>query len=157
VRPFSEGVYQSLTASVAAAYERINGVSKLVGRTRPKLATLSKYGSDSEQNEDIVMPIDVAIDLDKAVGRPIVTAKMAEALGYDLVPKMTVTRIGRKLSEGHVMDVMEEAMDFVRALRDAIADDKVCQTDRMRIEREWYDLRQEVDEALINAGVYEPC
>lgn len=157
MRPFSEAVYASLTEAIAAGYHRLGGVTKFVGRTRPKLSTLVKYASDSTQNAAIVMPIDVAIDLDKAVGQPLVIAKAAEALGYDLVPKITLASVRRALSEGDVLDVMAEAMDFCRALRDAIADGQICQADRRRIEREWFDLKSEIDEALINAGVLEAC
>ncbi|CDZ43226.1 Hypothetical protein NGAL_HAMBI1146_59990 [Neorhizobium galegae bv. officinalis] len=157
MRPFSVGVYLSLTYAITAAYERVGGVTKFAGKTRPKLSTLSKYGSTGRDNSETVMPIDVAVDLDKAIGQPIVTAKMAEILGYDLVPKITVTRVARRLSEGDALDVMSEAMDFARALRDAISDGQVCRTDRMRIEREWFDLKHEIDEALINAGVLTTC
>ncbi|MGI2036391.1 hypothetical protein ACRQ1B_28850 [Rhizobium panacihumi] len=157
MRPYAKGVYLSLSAAIRTAYDRVGGVSKFAGHTRPKLATLSKYASDSDQNAETIMPIDVAIDLDRKAGQPIVTARMASILGYDVVPKIVAPMLAGGLTEADALDVMAEAMDFVRAIRGALADGKVCAMDRENLRREWLDLRHEMDEALLHAGVSETC
>lgn len=156
MRPFDSSIYRSLTDAVQLGYERVGGPVAFAEVTRPKVATLSKYASESDDNAATIMPIDVALDLDKAAGTPIVTAKMAAALGYDLVPKIAGMAGGR-LTEGDALDVMTEAMDFVRSIRAALADGKICDADRAYLQRDWHDLRREMDEAVMNAGVLETC
>lgn len=156
MRPFDRDVYRLLTKAVQLGYERVGGIVAFADRTRPKVATLSKYASESDDNGLTIMPIDVAIDLDKAAGAPIVTARMADVLGYDLVPKIAGMGAGL-LTETDALDVMTEAMDFVRSIRAALADGSICDADRAALQRDWHDLRREMDEAVLNAGVLATC
>ncbi|MBT9373206.1 hypothetical protein [Rhizobium sp. CSW-27] len=152
MRPFSEVAYLSLKRAVEVAYSLAGGVSLFALTTRVRVSTLSKYASDGADNLDTCMPIDVAIDLDRAARQPVVTAKMAELLGYDLVPRVPPAGASRRVVDGDAVDFMVEAMDVVRAIQAALADGRVSRDDARKVMAELSDLQREIDDLKRNIG-----
>lgn len=94
---------------------------------------LSNYGNPN--NEDCFAPIDVVADLEAEVGTPIVTCKLADLMGFDLVPrngpdKLEVEHIGR-----HLGDVSGAMSDTIRSMGIAMADGKLTAAEMMEIRR----------------------
>ncbi len=150
MRHFSEATYVSLKRAVEVAYSMAGGVTLVELLTRVKSPVLSKYASNSEENAKIFIPVDVAMDVDRAAGQPVILQQMADHLGYDLVPKGEGIHTPRRIVDGDSIDVMSEAMDLVRALQSARADGKICNNDRKRILEEVAQLEKELDELKLN-------
>jgi hypothetical protein len=70
------------------------GVSEAAGLTRVNAPALTKYGAG---HEDAFMPVDVAVDLMRAAGKPILLEAMAAQLGLRLVSAAPVESGGDKL------------------------------------------------------------
>lgn len=152
MRPFSETTYLSLKRAVEVGYLLAGGVSLFMRVTRIKVSTLSKYASDGQDNKDTFMPIDVALDLDRAANQPVITAKMAEILGYDLVPRLVLEESARRVCDVDAVDFMMEAMDVVRAMQAALVDGRVSRDDAKKILAELAQLEREIDDLKRNIG-----
>lgn len=85
IRPTSDHERIALKAVTRRALQMAGGPDSFSQATRVKTAALSKYGAGQE--EASFLPIDVALDLDRDIGTPVVTEALASALGYRLVAK----------------------------------------------------------------------
>lgn len=135
MRAYAGQIYRSLKTACELAYEQIGGVSMAYRMTRLKgTSTLTKYASRSEDDEESFMPIDIAIDLDRAAKSPIITGTMAAALGYRLVPDDGHERRAVTREDGTIITL--EVMDVVRALHEAFSDNKIDAADRKALLKE---------------------
>lgn len=150
MRHFSEEAYLSLKRAVEVAYSLAGGVTLVQLLTRVKTPVLSKYGSNSEENAQIFMPIDVALDLDRAAKQPVVLGQMADILGYNLVPKGEGVHTSRRIVDADSIDLMTEAMDVISRIQLARADGKICRNDEKRILEEIAQLEKKLDELKLN-------
>lgn len=86
--------------------------------TRVDAAQLSKYGSVA--HPDSLMPIDVAVDLCRDIGSPLIVEEMARLLGYRLVPAETAE--SGEVGYGDLAEIHRETSDVVQALAAALPD-----------------------------------
>lgn len=84
IRPTNEHERLELKQATNAALSMTGKMEAFAARTRVEKAALSKYGSVSEPASFI--PIDVAADLDRAIGAPIVLKAQAALQGFALAP-----------------------------------------------------------------------
>jgi len=140
VRRFSETEYSSLKRILDVAYELAGGVTVFQYVTRVAISQLSKYASTDAENEKKFIPVDIALDLDRAAKKPIVTAKMAELLGYRLEPLEQRIKIETPLSEYDALEIMDEATALWTMTRQAFADGKIDALERRQLRMKLHEL-----------------
>lgn len=86
--------------------------------TRVDAAQLSKYGSAA--HPDSHMPIDVAVDLCRDIGAPLIVEEMARLLGYRLVP-VEMDEAG-EVGPQDLAEVHRETSEVVQTLATALPD-----------------------------------
>jgi hypothetical protein len=133
VRHFSEKAYRSLKCVCSVAYDLAGGNTLFQHSTRVVVSQLSKYASLNEDDEKSYMPIDVAVDLDRAAGSPVITGTMAQLLGFRLEPLAAALADADKLSERDAHKLLAEAMDVSQALLAAFADGRIDALERKRL------------------------
>ncbi|MBB1247435.1 hypothetical protein [Rhizobium sp. G21] len=84
IRSISDIERRALKGMTAAALKFV-GLSAFQFLTRVKVSALSKYGSTGEEHEHDFMPLDVAVEADRACGEPLIIGEAARILGYRLV------------------------------------------------------------------------
>lgn len=140
MRAFSETSYRGLKAVCGVAYGLVGGNTLFAHSTRVVVSQLSKYASFKEEDEKSFMPIDVAVDLDRAAQSPIITGTMAKMLGYRLEPLLETLAAAEKLSENDAHTILSEAMDVSKALLEAFKDGRIDALERKILRRELREL-----------------
>ncbi|MDH6265518.1 hypothetical protein M2360_000908 [Rhizobium sp. SG_E_25_P2] len=84
IRTISDEERRALKGMTAAALKFV-GLSAFQFLTRVKVSALSKYGSAGEEHRDDFIPVDVAVEADRACGEPLIIGEAARMLGYRLV------------------------------------------------------------------------
>ncbi|MGO7901597.1 phage regulatory CII family protein [Rhizobium ruizarguesonis] len=133
MRHFSEKAYRSLKCVCSVAYDLAGGNTLFQHSTRVVVSQLSKYASLNQDDEKSYMPIDVAVDLDRAAGSPVITGTMAQLLGFRLEPLSAAVAESDKLSERDAHKLLAEAMDVSQALLAAFADGRIDALERKRL------------------------
>lgn len=125
IRSISPEEIHRLKRATEEAYRQAGGVSLVALRCRASISQLSKYASTAPENAETAIPLDVAIEADRAAGSPVILSVHAEILGFEVVPKgaggdddeiteMDAHRVGQK--------AMELATEIFRALEDGETD-----------------------------------
>lgn len=106
--------YDALKDATKALVESFANLAEAVEVTggRSDKARLSRYGNRHE--EGMFAPIDVIADLESRLGKPVVTAILADMLGFVLVPKEEAKR--QPDFAHHVGSVAKETGEAVSAL-----------------------------------------
>ncbi|KAA8385144.1 hypothetical protein FKW31_10050 [Acetobacter sp. DmW_136] len=81
--PFSNRFLASIKTATKHAVEAIGDFRAAAGFTRVQKSQLEAYAS---RHQPTVIPLDVAIDLDRCAEQPILLSEMANAEGFALVP-----------------------------------------------------------------------
>ncbi len=76
--------HRGLKTATHALVRDVGGVDAAAAAARVGRSMLSDYGHP--QKPGMFMPVDVVLDLERALRRPVVTQQLALAQGYDLVP-----------------------------------------------------------------------
>lgn len=76
--------HRALKTATHALVREVGGVDAAAAASRVGRSMLSDYGHP--QKPGMFMPIDVVLDLEAALRRPVVTQQLALAQGFDLVP-----------------------------------------------------------------------
>jgi hypothetical protein len=84
-RELSRREYEALKGATKALVKSFGSLEEAAGVTRSDPARLSRFGNVHEKG--MFAPIDVIADLEARIGRPVVTAILADMLGYVLVHK----------------------------------------------------------------------
>ncbi|TAU98147.1 hypothetical protein ELI38_20290 [Rhizobium leguminosarum] len=148
MRHFSEKAYRSLKCVCSVAYDLAGGNTLFQHSTRVVVSQLSKYASLNEDDEKSYMPIDVAVDLDRAAGSPIITGTMAQLLGFRLEPLGAAAAEADKLSERDAHKLLAEAMDVSQALLAAFADGRVDALEKKRLRVELREVIRAAETVL---------
>lgn len=98
--------------SVTEQGVKLSGGTEFEPHTRVKKSALSKYGSQSEP--DNFIPLDVALELDRHNGAPIVTSALAGMLGFRLVPVESDEEADVQLADAQ--SIAKETGDVVNLL-----------------------------------------
>jgi hypothetical protein len=101
----------ALKAAVRRAAKLAGGAASVQHMTRASESDLSKYASS--EHADRHCPIDVAIELDREAGSPVILAAMAQLVGYRLV---ALERDGEE--EIDMRDLARIAVDASRVIED---------------------------------------
>ncbi|NMG39836.1 hypothetical protein GRZ55_11330 [Chelativorans sp. ZYF759] len=123
---------RALSMSVRRAAKLGGGAASVQHMTRVGEADLSRYGAPEQ--DDRHCPIDVAVDLDRMAGGPVVVAAMATLLGYRLVAEARPANGDLCLRE--IARIGSESAEVVAAILHAMADGTLCEADRRRINME---------------------
>lgn len=126
----------ALKAAVRLALKRVGGGDCFCHATRVGAPALSNYANANR--DDSHMPLDVALDLDRDAGAPIIAGALARMNGYRLVPLQASG--GDQPDLGDIAVIARETGDVVSALATALADGGVDS-------REAADIRREIEEA----------
>lgn len=149
MRAFPETSYRGLKAICGVAYGLVGGNTLFAHSTRVVVSQLSKYASFNEEDEKSFMPIDVAVDLDRAAQSPIVTGTMAKMLGYRLEPIQETAAVAEKLSENDAHLILSEAMDVSKAILEARKHGHTDALERKSLRRELRELIRAAELVLI--------
>ncbi|MVA47350.1 hypothetical protein GN325_20700 [Agrobacterium vitis] len=139
-RFFAENQYLKLKRATEASYERAGGVKLAQECTRVVLSTLSRYSKEDKQHEELFIPIDIAVDIDRMAKRPLIIETCAELLGYALVPLESRIASAEALSEDDAFRIMDEATELWRMTRLAFADGKIDALERKQLRIKLHDL-----------------
>jgi hypothetical protein len=134
--------YGTLKAAVRALLSAVGGETRAAGLCRVSKSTLSEYGNPTYPDRH--MPVDVALDLEKAAGAMPVSEHMAAAHGALLI-RLPPIEAGPEWL-GHVTAIGKEAGDVFRHVGEVLAGGKEISP------RDAPTLLQEIDELLIAAA-----
>lgn len=104
--------YDALKDATKELVKCFDSLEAAASITRADPARLSRFGNRHEQG--MFAPIDVIADLEARLGKPVVTAILADMLGFVLVPKEEAKR--RPDLAQHVGSVAKETGEAVSAL-----------------------------------------
>jgi len=147
VRTISDQERRTLKAATDGAYVLSGGISRILDFTRVSTSQLSKYASFGDDNADSFVPIDVAIEVDRAAKSPVIVKEMAALLGYELAPKRQAVDFDSVLpvTQADGYRVLKETMDVVQALNDALADSRIDAADFKKIDKELLEAIRELE------------
>jgi len=120
VRPTTEAERLALKAAVRRALRMSGGGASVQHATRVGEAELSRYAG--AEHADRHCPLDVALDLDREAGVPVILAALAAAEGYGLAP-LAQAPGAVKLSD--IPAITDPVAVAVRRLAEALADGAV--------------------------------
>ena len=140
-RIFTSADYAALKNAVRRACQQAGGgLRTLAAMTRLSAAQLSRFGDlDSDQS----IPLDVALDLDSLAGQPVITAALADRLGYELVPLARAMVENATIAQ-HLSTLARESGDALSTIAAALSDDHLSINELVQIERECGDLKAAV-------------
>jgi hypothetical protein len=127
--------YASLKTATRALIKVIGTETDAAGVTRVAQPQLSKYVSTSPDNAEFFVPIDIIADLEAECGQPVVTRKLAELSGHELVPLPEILRDGNGLDQVSGAAV-KAAGEFLAVLGSALADGKLGETEMAAVSSE---------------------
>ena len=147
MRTISDQERRTLKAATDGAYVLSGGISRILDFTRVSTSQLSKYASFGDDNADSFVPIDVAIEVDRAAKSPVIVKEMAALLGYELAPKRQAVDFHSVLpvTQADGYRVLKETMDVVQALNDALADSRIDAADFKKIDKELLEAIRELE------------
>ena len=147
MRTISDQERRTLKAATDGAYVLSGGISRILDFTRVSTSQLSKYASFGDDNADSFVPIDVAIEVDRAAKSPVIVKEMAALLGYELAPKRQAVDFDSVLpvTQADGYRVLKETMDVVQALNDALADSRIDAADFKKIDKELLEAIRELE------------
>ncbi|MFS8367840.1 hypothetical protein ACJRO0_10145 [Acetobacter oryzifermentans] len=117
--PFSHRFLASIKTATKHAVEAVGDFRAAAGFTRVQKSQLEAYAS---RHQPTVIPLDVAIDMDRCAEQPILLSEMAHALGYVVLPMhVGPGDFGRDMSEYSMVsgDMVSTA---IRILEDGVID-----------------------------------
>lgn len=121
----------ALKAATRHALEIAGGGERFAWVTRVNPPALSKY---ADALGDAFMPLDVAADLDREIGSPVMAEALAASAGYRLVPVDTKAAAAPSLAD--VAKIMRESCDVADVLTSALADGRIVPAEARAIDRE---------------------
>ena len=124
--------YLNIKAAVRDLVALCGGAVRAAGLTRTTLSRLSEAMSPAHMER--FPAIDQVYDLELECGQPVVTRLMADALGFDLVPREAVAR--PQSIHQHFAGIVVECGDVEARLAEALADGKVDEAERQTLIKE---------------------
>lgn len=142
LRPTTPKELLRLKAASRRAVELAGDVTAVERITRVRKAALSKYTAVHETA--YFMPVDVALDIDRDTGEPVILREMAALEGYDLAPR----RGARNATGGNAMLARAHLVGrLTREVADVVAEVLAADADGVITPRERSALLKEIDEA----------
>lgn len=127
--------YASLKTATRGLIKAIGTETDAATVTRVAQQHLSRYVSTASDNAEMFAPVDIVADLEAECGQPIVTRKLAEFSGHELVPLPEILRDGNGLDQVSGAAVKETG-EFLAALGTALADGKLGEKEMAAVSSE---------------------
>ncbi len=136
MRLLSRTDYALLKGATRELVDSLGGLAAAAGRTRVGKSQLSAYGALQEAD---FMPVDVAADLESALGQPVVSAALASLRGCDLV-----LRAGKAADRADPLALVSalslEVAHVFDTLSSALSDNVIGAADARDIETQAFDV-----------------
>ncbi|WP_414832166.1 hypothetical protein [Afifella sp. YEN Y35] len=129
-RPTSLADRARLKSATDRALREAGGAECVQHATRVRHPALSKYASSGDDFADRFMPLDIALDVDRAAGRPIILATLAALQGYELRPFGESEEAPRPDWSALLAGVTRETAEASVALLEALSDGKIDTRER---------------------------
>lgn len=142
MRPSNEHERNLLKSATRRALNQVGTADAFSQETRVQAPALSKYAANHEHSSFI--PIDVALDLDRAAGTPAILTEFAALQGYGLVASSGKSRAQPCVSM--IGPIIRTTGDVSAVTLDALADGKLTPNERNAIV-------SEIDEAMAALSV----
>ncbi|MEA3534265.1 hypothetical protein [Rhizobium sp. CC-YZS058] len=153
IRGISGEEVRTIKKATEAAYRLAGGVSVVATRTRASISQLSKYASTNPENGETLIPLDVAIEVDRAAGSPVIITAYAEMLGFQLVVATPDEQSDEgPVSEGDAHSIARKAMSLAEEIFAALEDGKVDAMERRSIVEKCYRLKRAVGRLVKRIG-----
>lgn len=110
-------------------------------KTRVAPSHISEYGNIAHS---MFVPIDVAVEIDRAAKQPVILRAMAERLGYDLVPREQSSTVQSLTAAAG--NLAREAGELVSTAIEVGSDGKLSPNEAKRILSEAADAEALIDE-----------
>jgi hypothetical protein len=125
LRLSSDHERNALKSAVRSALSLIGPAKQLVAVSRISEGYLSKC-----MNRDLpdFLSVDVALEADRLAGAPVITAAMADLLGYRLVP--IKGEAGQAFDADKGLDIVSDAVATAQSMREAAADGRLDERER---------------------------
>ena len=117
-RPYAEEAYRRLSHRERELIKLNGGIDSSAEQTRVGSAQIGRYHNAFTCDE---MPVDVVADLEKGLGRPIVSHEMVRLLGFEVV-KLPEGRWEGDINQ-QLAAMLKEMGDVVQKMGQALADD----------------------------------
>lgn len=134
-RTLPDASYREIEAAARKLVKLCGGQEAAAFVTRVGHQALQKYGST--EHPDLSMPADVIADLESDIGDPVMTRKLADLAGYDIVRRKAgaPAPLTRQLTH-----LAKESSDVIGALAKGFDDGVIDAADRTEIEAEAHQL-----------------
>jgi hypothetical protein len=158
IRSITEKELVSIKRVTDATIDLAGGFKVAVMRTRSSSSQLSKYANfchpiadGKADTRERYVPVDVAIELDRAAGSPAILSVYAGLLGFDIVPASRDTADG-EIDSLDALDLLCQAGKVAEEIRAALSDNKIDALERDRIEAELHKIKRCVNSLLRRVG-----
>ncbi len=142
-RQFSPAAYNALKTGTKQVLADLGGADAAVTCTRVQRSQLYDYGNVAV---DKFTPIDVVLDLERVGGTPHITAALARAQGYMLMP-IEIARDRSELS-ALMAEIGRDFGELFATAATALSHDKLTEQERLDLVRELDNLRRVTGEAI---------
>lgn len=131
--------------SVMAAFTRVNvpALSKYASVTR----VIEPGGQSRLEHGDKVVPLDIAVEIDRRARHPWIVGEAARLLGYRLEPLNGAPRMS-PISERDAHVIMAEAMDASRVILAAFDDGRLDAVEKRQLKQELRELIRAAQQVL---------
>ncbi|WP_128292033.1 phage regulatory CII family protein [Afifella aestuarii] len=119
-----------LKAATGRALREAGGAECVQHATRVQHPALSKYASAGDEFSGRFMPLDIALEVDRASGKPVILATLAALQGYELRPFGESEDAPRADWSALLAGVTRETAEASVALLEALADGKIDTRER---------------------------
>ncbi len=142
MRQISDTEVRSLKTATRALIQRVGGLHAAATVTRVNASVLAEY-YDPNAAERLV-PADVAADLERVAGEPVVTAQLARMAGHALLP----LQAGQGTDAAAIGRVFAECGQLGAAWAAAMEDGRISAVEAERLMSELADLQRAAGAAL---------
>ena len=117
------------------------GMTSFAKITRVGISDLSKYSSSSDEHEDRVIGLDIAVEADRRAKDPMIIREAARLLGYQLAKLVgDAEEDNGPATEQDAMRVMDEATNLWTVWRASYADKYLDGQERLQLTRKLHEL-----------------
>ncbi|TCM56173.1 hypothetical protein C8J36_103543 [Rhizobium sp. PP-F2F-G48] len=121
-------------------------------RTRVSTSTLCKYASISPEYDDALIPLDVAIEVDRAAGSPAILTAYAEILGFQIVAAVPTDEPEGAVTEADAHKIARKAMGLAEEIFAALEDNVIDALEKRTIIDKCHRLKRLVRDMVRRLG-----
>ncbi|WP_156379610.1 hypothetical protein [Rhizobium sp. Leaf383] len=152
VRGISAEEVRTIKKATEAAYRLAGGVSIVTTRTRASISQLSKYASTNFENAETLIPMDIAVEVDRAAGSPIILTAYGEILGFQLVVAAPADEPDGPVTEADAHTIARKAMALAEEIFAALEDNVIDALEKRTIVDKCHRLKKTVRDMIKRLG-----